>query len=193
MPQIRDLTHSPLGLFVDTAASKLQLYQYGRKPFIFFVIGIATTLCILHVILSLPGIGGTNPSKPEWKASLSELHTQISDIYSKLIYAGAFVLGVSQAVKKKSDIQNPDLTYVYLYGKLIIFLLLIEFGCNLMLQPTSSGKSMIKLSEKSTIGALLSWLRNMSGNTARQLGAGVTAGFGYGYMIRGVGVLFEKY
>jgi len=193
MPQIKDLTHSPLGLFVDTAASNLQLYQYGRKPFIFFVLAIAATTCLLHIILSLPGIGGSNPSKPEWKASLSELQTQILDIYSKLIYSGAFVLGVSQAVKKKTDFMNPDLTYVYLYGKLIVFLLLIEFGCNLMLQPTISGKSLIRLSEKSTIGAVLSWLRSITGTTARQLGSGVTAGFGYGYLIRGVGVLFEKY
>ena len=193
MPQIKDLTHSPLGLVVDTAASNLALYQYGRKPFIFFVIGIAATMCLLHIILSLPGIGGPNPSKPEWKASLSELQTQIQDIYSKLIYAGAFVLGVSQAVKKKADVLNPDLTYVYLYGKLIVFLLLIEFGCNLMLQPTVNGKSLIRLSEKSTIGALLSFLRSITGNTARQLGSGVAAGFGYGYLIRGVGVLFEKY
>jgi hypothetical protein len=157
------------------------------------VIGIAATMCLLHIILSLPGIGGPNPSKPEWKASLSELQTQIQDIYSKLIYAGAFVLGVSQAVKKKADVLNPDLTYVYLYGKLIVFLLLIEFGCNLMLQPTVNGKSLIRLSEKSTIGALLSFLRSITGNTARQLGSGVAAGFGYGYLIRGVGVLFEKY
>ena len=82
---MKDLTHSPLGLFVDKAASNLQLYQYGRKPFIFFVIGIAVTLCVLHIIQSLPGIGGANPSKPEWKASLSELHTKLQKSLYKVL------------------------------------------------------------------------------------------------------------
>jgi hypothetical protein len=193
MPTVSELTRSPLGVFIDTGANKLQLYAYGRKPFIFFAFGIAITLCIIQLALALPSISGPNPSKPELRASLGELNTQVSDLFSKLIYAGSFVLGVSQAVKKKSSLHDPDLTYVLLYGKLVVFLLAIEFICNVMLQPTKTGKSLLKLSEKSIVGALVNWLRQLSGTTARQLVSGAAQGFGYGYLIRGVGVLFEKY
>lgn len=193
MPTVSELTASPLGVFVNAGADKLQLYAYGRKPFIFFAFGIALTLCIIQLCLALPSISGPNPSKPEFRASLGELNTQVSDLYAKLIYAGSFVLGVSQAVKKKSSVHDPDLTYVLLYGKLVVFLLVVEFICNIMLQPTKSGKSLIKLSEKSIVGAFISWLRQLCGTTARQLVSGSAQGFGYGYLIRGVGVLFEKY
>ena len=193
MPAISDLTHSPLGVFVGAGAKQLKLYNYGRKPFIFFATGIALTTCLLSLALAIPSIGGPNPTKPEWRASLGELNTQVTDIYAKLIFAGSFVLGVSQAVKKKQSLTDPDLTYVFLYGKLVVFLLAVEFICNLLLQPTASGKSLIKLSDKSIVGALLSWLRQLAGGTARNLASGASQGFAYGYLIRGVGVLFQKY
>lgn len=193
MPSVSDLTHSPLGVFIDTAAARLDLYRYGRRPFMFFATGLAATTLVLHALLQLRGIAGPNPSRPEWKMALHELNVQVSDIYSRLVYAGAFAIGVSQAVRKKADIFNPDLTYVFLYSKLVLFLLALEFVCNVLLQPTASGKSVAQQSNIAPIAAGLTWVRLMAGTTARQLVHGVATGFAYGYMIRGVGVLFEKY
>jgi hypothetical protein len=194
-----ELTRSPLGMLIDKSADILNLKQYGRKHFIFFAVGLAGTLLVLTQLQTLPFVRGTSPSHPEWKVSLSDLTTQVNELFSKLIYTGAFVLGVSQAVKKQKDIFNPDLKYIILYGKLILFLFAVEFICNLLLSPTStqkgaaSGASFAAQSNADMIVAFLSWVRNISVTISRHMIQGASAGFGYGYLIRGVGILFDRY
>ncbi len=193
------LTKSPLGAIISKSAQVLQLNQYGRKHFIFFATGLAGTLFLLMQLQTLPFVRGTSPTHPEWKASLSDLTQQVSDLFSKLIYTGAFVLGVSQAVKKQKDYLNPDLKYVVLYGKLILFLFALEFICNMLLSPTStqkgssSGASYAAQSNIDPLVALLTWLRTVCTTVSRQMIQGACTGFGYGYLIKGVGVLFDKY
>jgi hypothetical protein len=142
-------------------------------------------MLVLHGLQTAPFVRGLNPSNPEWKESFSQLQQRIQHLYRNLIFGGSFVLGVAQAVKK-SDIQNPDLTYVYLYGKLILVFFIVEFICNLLLQP---GKGEDKLNQN----FFLLWLRTLSRDTAEQMISGVSSGFGYGYMVKGAGILFKAY
>lgn len=194
-----ELTRSPLGMLIDKSADFLNLKQYGRKHFIFFATGLAVTLLILQELQTLPFVRGASPSHPEWKASLQDLTGQVNDLFGKLIYTGSFVLGVSQAVKKQRDYLNPDLKYVVLYGKLVLFLFAIEFICNLLLSPTSlqkgaaSGASYAAQSNVDVLIAFLTWLRSLSSTVSRQMIQGAASGFGYGYLIKGVGVLFDRY
>lgn len=193
------LTQSPLGMFIDKSAEFLNLKQYGRKHFIFFATGLAATMLVLMQLSTLPFVKGTSPTHPEWKASLVDLTSQVTDLFSKLIYTGAFVLGVSQAVKKQKDYLNPDLTYTLLYGKLILFVFAIEFVCNLLLSPTSaqkgaaSGKSYAAQTNFEPLVAFLTWVRTICGTVSRQMIQGAASGFGYGYLIKGVGLLFDRY
>ena len=192
------LTRSPLGALIDKSADFLQLKQYGRSHFIFFATGLAATLLILMQLQTLPFVKGNNASHPEWKASLSDLTNSVQDLFGKLIYTGAFVLGVSQAVKKERDYLNPDLKYVLLYGKLILFLLAIEFVCNLLLSPTNahgkgSGASYAAQSNMDVLVQFLMWLRSICGTVSRQMIQGASTGFGMGYLIKGVGYLFDRY
>ncbi len=179
------MARSPLGTLVDQSAKALDLYKYGRKPFIFFTLAIALTSLVLHGLQTVPFVRGLNPANPEWKESFIQLQQRIQHLYRNLIFGGSFVLGVAQAVKK-SDIQNPDLTYVYLYGKLILVFFIVEFICNLLLQPT---KNETKLDPN----FFLLWLRTLSRDTAEQMISGVSSGFGYGYMVKGAGILFKAY
>jgi hypothetical protein len=180
------LTKSPLGSLMDKSLEVLQLYKYGRKPFIFFASGILLTLLGLQYLQQTTFVRGINPPNPEWKESLSQLHTRIQHLYRSLIFCGSFVLGISQAVKKQKDIYNPDLGPVFLYGKLLLLLVVIEFVCNLVLQPT---KSNLKLSSN----PFFLWARSIAKDTSEQMISGASSGFGYGYLVRGAGVLFKAY
>lgn len=190
-----DLTKSPFGTVVESSAAALNLYKYGRKPFIFFAIAIAITSLFLQFLQGFKFVRGVNPPNPEWKESISQLQSRIVFLYRNLIYSGSFVLGVSQAVKKQEDIFNPDIKPVLLYGKLLIILLLIEFVCNILLQPKAgkNGEADANVHTYPFLFAILSWLRNLVRNTSEQMISGASTGFGYGYLIRGVGVLFKKY
>jgi hypothetical protein len=140
-----------------------------------------TSLCI-HGLQTAPFVRGINPPNPEWKESFIQLQARVQHLYRNIIFAGSFVLGVSQAVKK-SDILNPNLTYVYMYGKLILMLMVIEFVCNLVLQPTKGAKEQQHY-------ALL-WLRTLARDTSEQMISGVASGFGYGYLVKGAGYVFK--
>ena len=180
---------------MDKSAAALQLYKYGRKPFIFFVTAIALSSLLVQVVLGLKFVKGVNPTHPEWKESFTQLHTRLSFLLRNLVYSGSFVLGVSQAVKKQKDIFNPNLAPVLLYGKLLVILLMMEFVCNLLLSPRS-GKGHEADAAANTmplVHALLSWVRTVSRDTAEQMISGAATGFGYGYLVRGVGVLFHAY
>ena len=182
------ITRSPITTMLDASAKTLQLYKYGRKPFVLFATGLALTLLVLHLVLNVPGIRGVSPKHPEWKASTDTLRIQVRDILRKLVYAGSFVLGVSQAVKKQRDIYAPDLSHAVLYGKLIVFMLAIEFVCGIMTSPRKSGRLV-----DGVPGSVIDWLQEITGSTAREMVNGASTGFGYGYLIRGVGYLFERY
>lgn len=190
-----ELTRSPFGSLVDKSAAALQLYKYGRKPFIFFVTGIAMSSLLIHVVLGLKFVRGVNPPHPEWKESMTQLQSRLAFLLRNLVYSGSFVLGVSQAVKKQKDIFNPNLAPVLLYGKLLVILLMIEFVCNLLLSPRSGKGHEADAAAHSMpiIHALLSWFRTVSRDAAEQMISGAATGFGYGYMVRGVGVLFKAY
>jgi hypothetical protein len=190
-----DLTKSPFGTVVETSAAALNLYKYGRKPYIFFAVSIALTSLTLQVIQQFKFVRGVNPPNPEWKESITQLQNRIVYLFRNLIYAGSFVLGVSQAVKKQEDIFNPDLSPVLLYGKLLVVLLLVEFVCNILLSPKQGkgGEADANAHTMPFVFAFLSWLRNLVRNTSEQMISGASVGFGYGYLIRGVGVLFKKY
>lgn len=183
------VTRSPFGSLVDSSAAALNLYKYGRKPFIFFAVGIAGSWLLISLLLNLKLVRGVSPEKPEWKEALTQLQTRISFLYRNLVYAGSFVLGVSQAVKKQRNMFDPDLGPVYLYGKLLVILLAVEFVCNVLLQP----KKLKSPEPNPYISSGLGWLRSISRETSEQMIQGVATGFGFGYLIRGVGVLFEKY
>jgi len=180
------MTKSPLGSLVDKGIDAIQLYKYGRKPFIFFAFAIILSLLALQGLQGASFVKGIDPPNPEWKESLSQLSTRVQHLYRSLIFCGSFVLGVSQAVKKQKDIYNPDLEPVYLYGKLIIVLFVIEFICNLLLQPS---KNNLKLSSN----YFLLWARSVAKDTSEQMISGASSGFGYGYLVRGAGVLFKAY
>lgn len=180
------MTKSPLGSLVDKGIDSVQLYKYGRKPFIFFACSIIISQLVLQGLQNASFVKGLNPPNPEWKESLSQLSARVQHLYRSLIFCGSFVLGVSQAVKKQKDIYNPDLGPVYLYGKLILFLLVIEFITNLLLQPS-------KTNLKVNPNYFLQWARMISKDTCEQMISGASSGFGYGYLIRGVGVLFKTY
>jgi len=171
---------------VDKSIEAVQLYKYGRKPFIFFAVAILATLLALQGLQSAPFVKGINPPNPEWKESLSQLQTRVQHLYRSLIFSGSFVLGISQAVKKQKDIYDPDLGPVFLYGKLILCLFVIEFICNLLLQPT---KDNLKISTN----FFLHWARTIAKDTSEQMISGASSGFGYGYLVRGAGVLFKAY
>lgn len=171
---------------MDKGIEAVHLYKYGRKPFIFFAVAILATQLALHGIQSAPFVKGINPPNPEWKESLNQLLTRVQHLYRSLIFSGSFVLGISQAVKKQADIYNPDLGPVFLYGKLILSLFVIEFICNLLLQPT---KDNLKLSTN----FFLHWARSIAKDTSEQMISGASSGFGYGYLVRGAGVLFKAY
>ena len=179
------LTRSPLGSFVDSSAQALDLYKYGRKPFIFFTLAIALSMLCIQALQTAPFVKGVNPPNPEWKESILQLQTRVQHLFRNLVFAGSFVLGVSQAVKK-SDILNPELRYVYLYGKLILMLLIVEFICNLLLQPSKGEKAI-------TQNFALLWLRGIAKDTSEQMISGVSSGFGYGYLVKGAGVIFKAY
>ena len=189
------MTKSPLGSLIDKGAAALNLYKYGRKPFIFFAVGIGITLLALQVLQALPFVHGVNPSNPEWKESFAQLHQRTAFLFRSLVYAGAFVLGVSQAVKKQADIFNPDITYTVMYGKLVLVLFALEFLCNLVLSPrkTKSGESEAVAAGSPMLSAVLQWIRALARDTSEQMIAGAAAGFGYGYLVRGAGVLFKAY
>lgn len=182
------ITRSPLSHLLDVSAQTLQLYKFGRKPFIIFAFGLALTLLVMHILLTLPALRGVAPSHPEWKASTDTLRIQLRDILRKLVYSGAFVLGVSQAVKKQRDVLNPDLTYVILYGKLAVLMLALEFACGILSAPRKGGRLL-----GGALGATIDWLQEISGSSAREMVNGAATGFGYGYMIRGVGYLWGRY
>ena len=195
---LESLTRSPFGALIDRSANFLNLKQYGRQHFVFFATGLAATLLVLMELQTLPFVKGNNATHPEWKASLTDLTNSVNDLFGKLIYTGAFVLGVSQAVKKERDYLNPDLKYVLLYGKLVLFLLAIEFICNVLLSPTSahgkgSGASYAAQSNIDVLVQFLTWLRSISGTVSRQMIQGASSGFGMGYLIKGVGYLFDRY
>jgi hypothetical protein len=179
------LTRSPLGSLVDKGAQALDLYKYGRKPFIFFTLAIALSMLAINGMQTAPFVKGLNPPNPEWKESFVQLLARVQHLYRSLIFAGSFVLGVSQAVKK-SDLLNPDLTYVYLYGKLILTLLVVEFVCNLLLQPTKGSDGLSQ-------NFFILWLRSIARDTSEQMISGVSSGFGYGYLVKGAGILFKAY
>jgi len=180
------LTRSPLNSLLDKSIDSLHLYKYGRKPFIFFACAIVLSLLALQSLQDANFVKGINPPNPEWKESLNQLHGRVQHLYKSLIFCGSFVLGISQAVKKQQDIYNPDLGPVFLYGKLILLLFVIEFVCNLMLQPT---KTNLKLSSN----PFLLWARSIAKETSEQMISGASSGFGYGYLVRGAGVLFKAY
>lgn len=190
-----ELTKSPLGSLVDKSAAALSLYKYGRKPFVFFATGIALSSLALQVLLGFKFVRGVNPPNPEWKESLVNLQSRIAFLFRNLIYAGSFVLGVSQAVKKQKDIFNPNLAPALLYGKLLVVLFLIEFVCNLLLSPRAGKGNEADAAAHSMpiVYAVLSWLRMLSRDTSEQMIAGAASGFGFGYLVRGVGVLFKAY
>jgi len=180
------LTKSPFGSMIDMSAASLNLYKYGRKPFIFFACGILLTSFLLSQLLMLKFVRGVNPVNPEWKEAMSQLQTRIFFLYRNLIYAGSFVLGVSQAVKKQENIFAPDLGPVILYGKLLLILFAIEFVCNILLQRKEKA-------ERAFTNSGLLWFRDICRESAEQMISGVAIGFGYGYLIRGVGVLLKAY
>jgi len=190
-----ELTKSPLGSLLDKSAAALSLYKYGRKPFIFFATGIALSSLALQLLLGFKFVRGVTPPNPEWKESMVQLQSRVAFLFRSLVYAGSFVLGVSQAVKKQRDIFNPDLAPAMLYGKLLIVMLLVEFVCNLLLSPRGGkGKDADAAAHNMPfIHALLTWMRTLSRDTAEQMIAGAASGFGYGYLVRGVGVLFKAY
>ena len=165
------------------------MYKFGRRPFILFTGIILFILLLLQITLSFQGFRGTNPTHPEWKASFDTLRNQLREIFKKLVYAGSFVLGVSQAVKKQKEVMNPDLTYVVLYGKLVCFLLAVEFACGLITNPSRQKE---KISGTIT-GSVVDFFQDVAGSSAREMVNGVATGFGYGYLIRGVGYLFQRY
>jgi hypothetical protein len=177
------MARSPLASMVDQGAQALDLYKYGRKPFIFFTLAISLTLLLLQGLQTAPFVRGLNPPNPEWKESLIQLHGRVQHLHRNVIFAGSFVLGVSQAVKK-TDILNPNLTYVYLYGKLILMMLIIEFVCNLLLQPTKNAKDTPQ-------NYFFLWLRTLCRDTSEQMISGVASGFGYGYLVKGAGFVFK--
>lgn len=187
------ITRSPLGTVLDSSAAALNLYKYGRKPFILFALGIVSTSLVLHIIMSMKFVRGVNPKHPEWRESLQILDTRIETLFRTLIYAGSFVLGVSQAVKKQDDIFNPNLDHIMLYGKLIVVLFAFEFVCNLILQPRKSQVSDIESLEIPILFSILKWSRTIARIIAEQMIAGAGTGFGYGYLVRGAGVLFKAY
>jgi hypothetical protein len=180
---------------VDKSAAALQLYKYGRRPYIFFVAAIAATSLLLHIVLGLKFVRGVNPPNPEWKESISQLQSRMAFLFRNLVYSGSFVLGISQAVKKQQDIFNPNLAPVLLYGKLLVILLLAEFVCNLLLSPRGGrGKEPDAAAHSMPfLHAVLSWVRGTSRDVAEQMISGAATGFGYGYLVRGVGVLFRAY
>lgn len=173
---------SPLASLVDQGAQALDLYKYGRKPFIFFTLAIALSLLLIQGLQTAPFVRGLNPPNPEWKESLIQLQGRVQHLYRNLLFAGSFVLGVSQAVKR-SDTLNPNLTYVYLYGKLILMLLVIEFVCNLLLQPSKNSQTQQNY--------FLLWLRTLCRDTSEQMISGVASGFGYGYLVKGAAFVFK--
>jgi hypothetical protein len=177
------MARSPLASLVDKGAQALDLYKYGRKPFIFFTLAISLTLLMIQGLQTAPFVRGLSPPNPEWKESLIQLHGRVQHLYRNLIFAGSFVLGISQAVKR-ADLVNPDLTYVYLYGKLILMLLVIEFVCNLLLQPTKNAKDTPQ-------NFFFLWLRTLCRDTSEQMISGVASGFGYGYLVKGAGFVFK--
>ena len=182
------ITRSPLSSLLDASAQTLQLYKFGRKPFVLFATGLALTLLVVHILLTLPALRGVAPSHPEWKASTDTLRVQLRDILRKLVFSGAFVLGVSQAVKKQREVMNPDLTYVVLYGKLTVLMLALEFACGILSAQRKGGRVI-----GGAFGATIDWLQEISGSTAREMVNGAATGFGYGYLIRGVGYLWNRY
>jgi len=177
------MVRSPLASLVDQGAQALDLYKYGRKPFIFFTLAISLTLLLLQGLQTAPFVRGLNPPNPEWKESLIQLQARVGHLYRNLIFAGSFVLGVSQAVKR-ADILNPNLTYVYLYGKLILMLLVVEFVCNLLLQPNKNAKEIPQ-------NYFFLWLRTLCRDTSEQMISGVASGFGYGYLVKGAAYVFK--
>jgi hypothetical protein len=181
------LTKSPLGSMIDVSAASLNLYKYGRKPFIFFVCGILLTSFILSQVLMLKFVRGINPQNPEWKEAMSQLQNRIFFLYRNLIYSGSFVLGVSQAVKKQENVFAPNLGPVILYGKLLLILFAIEFVANILLQRKGAKD------ERPFANSGLTWFRDVCRDTAEQMISGCAIGFGYGYLIRGVGVLMKAY
>lgn len=184
------LTKSPFGSLIDVSAASLNLYKYGRKPFIFFTLGIVGTSFLLALLLSLKFVRGVNPSNPEWKEAMTQLQSRIFFLYRNLIYSGSFVLGVSQAVKKQENIFDPNLAPVMLYGKLLLVLFAVEFVCNLLMQP--NGKKALT-DGRPFVNSSITWIRDITRETAEQMISGVATGFGFGYMIRGVGVLMKAY
>lgn len=189
-----EITKSPFGTLIDVSSAALNLYKYGRRPFITFSVSIVLTIFMLQLLSTFKFVSGINPPNPEWKEALSQLQTRCMFLFRNLIYCGSFVLGVSQAIKKQQDIFNPDLGPVYLYGKLLVVLLLAEFICNILLQPKKIEKKGYDENKNSPIlNVILSFIRNISREISEQMISGASIGFGYGYLIRGVGVLFQKY
>lgn len=190
-----ELTKSPFGSLVDKSAAALSLYKYGRKPFIFFATGIALSSLLLQLVLGFKFVRGVNPPNPEWKESMVQLQSRVAFLFRSLVYAGSFVIGVSQAVKKQQDIFNPDLAPVMLYGKLLVVMLLVEFVCNLLLSPRGGkGKDADAAAhDMPFVFAFLTWMRTLARDSAEQMISGAASGFGYGYLVRGVGVLFKAY
>lgn len=188
---MENLTKSPFGSMIDVSAASLNLYKYGRKPFIFFTAGILLTSFLISQILALRFVRGVNPANPEWKEAMAQLQTRIFFLFRNLIYAGSFVLGVSQAVKKQENIFAPNLAPVMLYGKLLLILFAIEFVCNILLQAKSRKGS--ETSGRPFTNAGITWFRDVCRESAEQMISGVAIGFGYGYLIRGVGVLMKAY
>lgn len=190
-----DLTRSPLGTFLDKSAAALNLYKYGRRPFVFFAFGIALSSLLLHVLSGFEFVRGVNPPNPEWKESISQLQSRINFLFRNIVHAGSFVLGVSQAVKKQADIFNPDMQPILLYGKLLVVLLLMEFVCNLLLSPRAGkGNDPDAAAHSMPFAfAFLSWLRTLTRDTSEQMITGAASGFGFGYLVRGAGVLFKAY
>jgi len=180
------LTKSPFGSMIDVSAASLNLYKYGRRPFIFFTCGILLTSFLLSQLLMLKFVRGVNPQNPEWKEAMAQLQSRFFFLYRNLIYAGSFVLGVSQAVKKQENVFAPNLGPVILYGKLLLIIFSMEFVCNILLQK--KGKS-----DKPFTDSGLTWFRDVCRDTAEQMISGCAIGFGYGYLIRGVGVLLKAY
>jgi hypothetical protein len=188
---MENLTKSPLGSMIDISAASLNLYNYGRKPFIFFAFGIVATSFLLSQLLTFKFVRGVSPTNPEWKEALSQLQTRIFFLYRNLIYSGSFVIGVSQAVKKQENVFAPNLGPVILYGKLLVILFALEFVCNILLQAKS--KKGAETAGRPFLNSGLTWFRDICRETAEQMISGIGVGFGYGYMIRGVGVLFKAY
>jgi len=190
-----ELTKSPLGSLVDKSAAALSLYKYGRKPFIFFATGIALSSLALQLVLGFKFVRGVTPPNPEWKESMVQLQSRVAFLFRNLVYSGSFVLGVSQAVKKQKNIFSPDLAPAMLYGKLLVIMLLVEFVCNLLLSPRAGkGKDADAAAHNMPfVHAVLVWLRTLSRDTSEQMIAGAASGFGFGYLVRGVGVLFKAY